>query len=104
MILCAPPMILRCTKDRTEPTVKLLVSVPLVLVLVLFGTSDGFAQDRPPALPDSRTSPNMIDSLTGKERLGRKWMDEQRIDNCKVPTDKQGVKLRSSACPHVPTG
>jgi len=25
--------------------------------------------------------------LTGKERLGRKWMDEQRIDNCKVPVD-----------------
>jgi hypothetical protein len=46
----------------------------------------------------------MIDSFTGKERLGRKWMDEQRIDNCKVPTDKQGAKPRSSACPHVPMG
>jgi hypothetical protein len=31
-------------------------------------------------------------------------MDEQRIDNCKVPTDKQGARLRSSACPHIPTG
>jgi hypothetical protein len=28
--------------------------------------------------------------LIGKERLGRKWMDEQRIDNCKVPIDKGG--------------
>jgi hypothetical protein len=46
----------------------------------------------------------MIDSLTGKERLGRKWMDEQRIDNCKIPLDKLGTKPRSSACPHVPTG
>ena len=43
-------------------------------------------------------------TLTGKERLGRKWMDEQRIDNCKVPVDKQGIKPRSSACPHIPTG
>jgi len=43
-------------------------------------------------------------TLTGKERLGRKWMDEQRIDNCKVPIDKQGIKPRSSACPHIPTG
>ena len=43
-------------------------------------------------------------TLTGKERLGRKWMDEQRIDNCKVPIDKQGTKPRSSACPHIPTG
>jgi hypothetical protein len=46
----------------------------------------------------------MIDQLTGKERLGRKWMDEQRIDNCKVPADKQGARPRSSACPHIPTG
>jgi hypothetical protein len=31
-------------------------------------------------------------------------MDEQRIDNCKVPTDKLGARPRSSACPHIPTG
>ncbi len=43
-------------------------------------------------------------TLTGKERLGPKWTDEQRIDNCKVPTDKRGTKPRSSACPHIPTG
>jgi hypothetical protein len=104
MILCAPPMILRCTKDRTAPTVKLLLTAPLVLVLVLFGSSDGLAQVRSPAVPVSKTPPNMIDSRTGKERLGRKWMDEQRIDNCKVPADKQGLKPRSSACPHVPMG
>jgi len=43
-------------------------------------------------------------TLTGKERLGRKWMDEQRIDNCNVPIDKRGSKARPSACPHVPMG
>jgi hypothetical protein len=42
--------------------------------------------------------------LTGKERLGRKWMDEQRIDNCIVPVDKRGAKPRPSTCPHAPTG
>jgi hypothetical protein len=42
--------------------------------------------------------------LTGKERLGRKWMDEQRIDNCNVPIDKRGSKPRPSTCPHVPMG
>jgi hypothetical protein len=94
-------MVLRCTKDRTGPTVKLLFSA---LVLVLFGTSNGLAQDRSPAVTDSKTPPNMIDSLTGKERLGRKWMDEQRIDNCRIPLDKLGTKPRSSACPHVPMG
>lgn len=43
-------------------------------------------------------------SLTGKERLGRKWMDEQRIDNCNVPTDKRGTRPRPSSCAHIPTG
>jgi hypothetical protein len=41
---------------------------------------------------------------TGKERLGKKWMDEQRIDNCKVPIDKRGAKLRPSTCPQTPSG
>jgi hypothetical protein len=62
------------------------------------------AQDRtslsPPA-PNATSSPA---TLTGKERLGRKWMDEQRIDNCNVPIDKRGSKARPSVCPHVPMG
>jgi hypothetical protein len=93
-------MISRCTKDRAKrPAVKLLFSAALVLAFAILGAAHGFAQDRAPV--DPKTEP---DSLTGKERLGRKWMDEQRIDNCKVPTDKQGAKPRSSACPHVPVG
>jgi hypothetical protein len=51
--------------------------------------------------PNSAIQPR---TLTGKERLGRKWMDEQRIDNCNVPIDKRGNKPRPSACLHVPTG
>jgi hypothetical protein len=72
------------------------------LAFAILSAPHGFAQDQRPA--DPKTVPNMIDSLTGKERLGRKWMDEQRIDNCKIPLDKLGTKPRSSACPHVPTG
>ena len=61
------------------------------------------AQNRPPvASPVSAVSSPA--SLTGKERLGRKWMDEQRIDNCNVPVDKRGSKPRPSGCPHTPTG
>jgi hypothetical protein len=97
-------MISRCTTDRTAPPVKLLLSLLLALVLTLFGASYGIAQERSPAAVDPKAPPSMIDQLTGKERLGRKWMDEQRIDNCKIPSDKQGAKPRSSACPHVPTG
>ncbi|MBR1145857.1 hypothetical protein [Bradyrhizobium sp. AUGA SZCCT0431] len=49
-------------------------------------------------------SANPPATLTGKERLGRKWMDEQRIDNCNVPIDKRGSQKRPSICPHVPMG
>jgi hypothetical protein len=41
--------------------------------------------------------------LTGKERLGPKWTDEQRIDNCKVPVEKRGTKPRPSACTQAAT-
>lgn len=53
----------------------------------------------------SQPAPNTADpTLTGKERLGRKWMDEQRIDDCNVPIDKRGTKPRPGVCPHAPTG
>jgi hypothetical protein len=84
--------------------VKLLLGLLFALVLALLDASYGFAQEGSPAAVDPKSPPSAIDPLTGKERLGRKWMDEQRIDNCKIPADKQGAKPRSSACPHVPTG
>jgi hypothetical protein len=105
MILSAKWIISRCTTDRDiRPTVKPLLSVALALVFGILGSSHGFAQDRTSVGSDSTAAPTTIDSLTGKERLGQKWMDEQRIDNCKIPLDKQGVRPRSSACPHIPTG
>jgi len=61
------------------------------------------AQNKSP-IPRPGSTANTPATLTGKERLGRKWMDEQRIDNCNVPVDKRGSKPRPSACPHAPTG
>ena len=63
------------------------------------------AQDSQPdqVKPSAATLPASATSLTGKERLGPKWTDEQRIDNCNVPLDKRGTKPRPSACQHVPT-
>jgi hypothetical protein len=70
-------------------------------VLAVGLTSAAPAQDtRPDQVAPISTSP----SLTGKERLGRKWMDEQRIDNCNVPPDKRGTRPRPSTCAHIPTG
>jgi hypothetical protein len=60
------------------------------------------AQDsfRPgPPTADSAGAPG---PRTGKERLGQKWSDEQRVDNCKVPVDKRGSKSRSEDCSHIP--
>lgn len=38
------------------------------------------------------------DTLTGKERSSRKWLDEQRVDNCRVPPELRGSTQRPS-CP-----
>jgi hypothetical protein len=46
------------------------------------------------------TPSNGVTQLTGKERRGEKWKDEQRIDNCKVPLDKRGTKQRPDSCAH----
>jgi hypothetical protein len=49
--------------------------------------------------PSVASSPGAARPLTGKERLGPKWTDEQRIDNCNVPIDKRGAKPRPIPCP-----
>jgi hypothetical protein len=83
-----------------EPIQRRLISFVFAVGLA----SAAFAQDRQP----DQTAPNAATanrpSLTGKERMGRKWMDEQRIDNCNVPIDKRGNRPRSSTCAHVPSG
>ena len=81
----------------------------LVSLSAIFLTLPASAQDRPaigdPPTPNAATQPlNLPKVLTGKERLGKKWMDEQRIDNCKVPIDKRGTKPRPSICKHVSMG
>ena len=35
---------------------------------------------------------------TTKERLGRNANDEQRVDNCRVPPDLRGPKVRPDEC------
>jgi hypothetical protein len=79
----------------------------LVWLLTICLALPASARDRLPA--GDRPAPNAAPSngpavLTGKERLGKKWMDEQRIDNCKVPIDKRGSRPRPSTCPKIPTG
>ena len=86
-----------------EPIHRALISFLFAMCLA----SSTFAQDRQPGQPASKAEPAQPVSgplLTGKERSGRKWMDEQRIDNCNVPIDKRGSKPRPSDCLHSPSG
>jgi hypothetical protein len=64
------------------------------------------AQDRPPSppIPHTASATEAPPTQTGKERLGRKWTDEQRIDNCNVPIDKRGTKPRPSTCARASAG
>jgi len=81
-----------------------LVSIFALCLAVPVFNLPAVAQNAPPLGQPAPYQANQQRTLTGKERLGRKWMDEQRIDNCNVPIDKRGTKPRSSACLHVPAG
>lgn len=60
-------------------------------------------QSPAPVAPRAALPTDAPKVLTGKERLGPKWADEQRIDNCKVPVEKRGTKPRPSACTQAAT-
>jgi len=75
-----------------------LIAFFTILLALPAGAQDISRPSQP--TPNAATLPA---TLTGKERLGPKWNDEQRIDNCKVPIDKRGAKPRSSTCP-IPMG
>ena len=89
-----------------EPIHLRLISFLFAACIVLTAFA-AFAQDRRPdqTAPNTETAvPANGSSRTGKERMGRKWMDEQRIDNCNVPVAKRGSKPRPGNCPHSPSG
>lgn len=82
-------------------------SVLVTVLSVAAGGAPLVAQQQPPAnQPQVQRPPatgvTPARSRTGKERLGGKWTDEQRLDNCKVPPDKRGPKPRPDACPTMP--
>jgi len=81
----------------------LVRALGVVLLIAMAGAAAAAPQDRPHAAAGQASQPPTpppapLRTLTGKERLGEKWQDEQRIDNCKVPIDKRGTKPRPDAC------
>jgi hypothetical protein len=52
------------------------------------------------SMPDVPQAARTIPAQTLKERLGDKASDEQRVDNCKVPSERRGTKVRPDNCEH----
>jgi hypothetical protein len=68
-------------------------------IALLMGLAHAEDAPRAPvqALPQSATA-GPVQTL--KERLGDKASDEQRVDNCKVPLERRGSKVRPDGCEH----
>ena len=74
-----------------------LVAMVCMIIAVSFGSAR--AQDGAPA-PNVPQAATTMRPQTLKERLGDKASDEQRVDNCKVPAERRGTKVRPDSCEH----
>ena len=93
----------------SSPIMSLVLAMAFTLSLCAAVSSAAFAEAQfdptreHAAAPDDATQfSGQSKALTGKERLGPKWSDEQRIDNCNVPADKRGIKPRPDTCSNAP--
>jgi hypothetical protein len=73
--------------------------VAMVGMIIAFSFSSAHAQDAAP-MPDVPQAAKTMRPQTLKERLGDKASDEQRVDNCKVPAERRGTKVRPDGCEH----
>ncbi len=99
MAATIPSLLIRHALNIADDWEDCMLVKNLVISLLFLGfASCAFAEDR----KSDRSAETAPTPRTGKERLGPKWSDEQRIDNCKVPLDKRGSKPRPSACSDGP--
>ena len=75
------------------------VLVGTVGMMIALSFSLARAQDAAPA-PNVPQAATTMRPQTLKERLGDKASDEQRVDNCKVPVERRGTKVRPDGCEH----
>jgi hypothetical protein len=74
-----------------------LIAIAGMVVALLFGSAR--AQDAALApMPNPPQDAATMRTQTLKERLGDKASDEQRVDNCKVPVERRGSKVRPDGC------
>lgn len=83
-------------EDRTMSLAKpaIITCLAAIALTPMHLSAETVARPRAGAIASS----NAGVQLTGKERLGEKWKDEQRVDNCKVPPERQGPKPRPDGC------
>jgi hypothetical protein len=103
-VVPAPPNLLASEASNFEEASMGLRFQAALCTLALIGVfASASAQEVRRVRTGSTSTETPRPTLTGKERLGQKWTDEQRIDNCHVPVDKRGIKPRPSACPNDPS-
>jgi hypothetical protein len=74
----------------------------LVGLTLLFYAGCGHAQDGDKRQTTLVATPGRAteEGETLKERLSDKASDDQRVDNCNVPVDRRGTKIRPDGCKH----
>src|SRR6201982_508934 len=74
-----------------------LITTAGMIVALLFGFARAQDAALAPMLNASQDA-TTTRTQTLKERLGDKASDEQRVDNCKVPVERRGTKVRPDGC------
>ena len=71
----------------------LLLSICACFACLVLQAARAAEASAPDAASSAASEPKTL-----KERLGDKASDEQRVDNCKVPVDQRGTKVRPDTC------
>lgn len=77
-------------------TVRLFHATILTIGVACAASAQEAAQS--PDLEATDRRAQAIPTTTGKERLGEKWTDEQRVNNCDVPPERRGDTPRPDRC------
>jgi hypothetical protein len=84
------------SSSRMLLTLARMAAVALTMQVGLTSTS---AAQRKESIKESIVGKSQTEPVrTGKERLGGKASDPQRVDNCKVPLDQRGSTPRPDDC------
>jgi hypothetical protein len=87
---------MRMPSSLTLLTLARMAAMALTMQVGLTATS---AAQRQESNKESIVGRSQIEPVrTGKERLGGKASDPQRVDNCKVPLDQRGSTPRPDGC------